>query len=189
MAAGMSAVAGIELRWRALSSAHRRWIAINGIVVAGLMSLLVGGGVAWLTARDGEHIPLWGVPSPASPNIATQTVVTLFVIPFLTCVFFTPLVWQRVSAGALAAVNIDAPRSTLDRLPKGRLTRGAMLGVLCAVLVSPVTLALLAATDSDGMSSVQFALFKTGFGTVIAVLVTPFVALHALTYPRSVRSK
>jgi len=183
-------LASIHYRWGKLPPSHRRWIVINGIVIAGLLNFILGGGIAWLSARGAQRVPLWAVPSPTAPNVATDTVGTLFFLPLITCLILTTIVWRQLRSGAADSdVYADSPSSLLDRLPLGPLRKGAILGGLSAVALSPLTLAVLALADFDGVSPAQFALFKAILGTVLGVLVTPLVALLGATYPRPAKLK
>jgi hypothetical protein len=175
----MSAV--LHWRWADLPSSHRRWIVYNAILITGVINLVLNAGITWLMVRAQHRIPLWTLPLRGRANIVTDTVGTFFTLPLITCVLVTTTVRHEVQVGRLPALSrTPQPRSLLARLPTGRLRRGAALGGLCAMVMSPPTVLVLVGVASGGLSTTSFVLYKAVFGLVLGAIVTPVIALCAM---------
>ena len=171
-------------RWRHLSAAHRRWVYVNAVLISGGVNLIIGGSIAWLMVHDGRHVPLWAVPAIGRPSLIVDTVATLFMLPFVTCIVFSTYVWREVRHGRLPPLSVDAAARPLGRLATGRMRSGLLLGVASAAALSPVMIPMLVASTPDGMAARDFTLFKALMCAALALLATPVTALFALSTAR-----
>lgn len=170
-------MASTTIGWRALQAQHRRWIVINALIITALVNLLLNGLIAWFSIRSQHVVPIWGLPGPGNTNVATDTVGTFFFLPFFTCLMCTTGVWAERRSGRLPRLEaLAVPR----RLAHGRLRRGAALGVATAVVLSPVTIAVLAIGQLGSMSTTQFVVYKMVLAVVLGAAVTPLVAVWAM---------
>lgn len=157
-----------------LSPVHRRFLLVDQGVVPTVFNLLLNGTIAWLLFRSVSIVPLWG-----QSGIATDLLVTAFLLPFLTCVIVSRLVAHRVRDGAIAAL----PLSQLPALGwshRSVISRGSFLAG-CAIMLAalPVVTALsLASSGSFGLWA--FVGFKAGWAALLASVVTPAVGWWAL---------
>ena len=78
-----------------MSSAHRRWIVINALLVTALINAVVNAGIAWLSAGGRSRIPLWATPIVGGPSTLTDTAGTLFILPLTTTIIPDAIVAQR----------------------------------------------------------------------------------------------
>lgn len=160
-----------------MNPAHRRYLLMEQGVGAAVVNFLLNALIAAVVFRHYAVVPLWGQQS-----IAGDTVGTTFVLPLLTCLIVTRLAHRQIRAGTLA--QLDWTRTShplLGWLPTGTLARAAVLGVVCAVLTAPATVWMLAALDVTAMSFGWFVLFKATFAAALAAIVTPVVALWAIS--------
>jgi len=158
----------------ALSAAHRRLLLVDNGVGAAVFNFALNGAIAWLLFRSVTHVPLWGQSS-----IAGDTLVTAFLLPFLTCLIVSRLVARQVEAGhipRLAPAELG-PSSWSRRSP---LQRGALLGAASVVLVALPVVAALSLSGSAGFALWPFIGFKAAFAALLAAIVTPLVAWWAL---------
>jgi hypothetical protein len=164
-------------QWRSLPAPHRRWVVVNALVVSAVVNLVLNGLIAWLSVRSQHVVPVWGMPAPGKANVLTDTVGTFFLLPLFTCAMCTTAVWAELRSGGLPRLEtLAVPR----RLAHGRLRRGAVLGAATAAVLSPVAIAIFAATRLGSVTTTQFVLYKMVLGVGLGAVVTPMVALLAM---------
>ena len=95
-----------------------------------------------------------------------DTVATCFVLPFLTTLVITTVIWGEMRNGHLTEIP-RAAGSFADRLPKTRLRRATMVGLICLVLFGPLSAAGVLLFDYGDISIGEFVLFKAIFGIVL----------------------
>jgi hypothetical protein len=84
---------------------------------------------------------------------------------------------------------MDLPRgSRLEKLPDTRLRRAAWIGLICMLVFGPLSAVVLSAIDFGDISVSQFVLYKAIFGVVLGALVTPPIAIVAMSDPPEVRA-
>jgi len=170
--------------WRELPATHRRYVVLQAIVATAFVNALLNAGIAWISVRNEDSIPLWAVPFADKPSTITDTIGTFFLLPLITCLVFTALARRELRHGKL--VRLGWTRSShdfLDRLPKTTLRRGLVLGALCTVVLSPIAVAILLAVDFGDLSVGEFVLYKAILGVVLGAFVTPVIALWAIADP------
>ena len=158
-----------------MSRDYRKYLLGQGMIGAGI-NLLLNGVIGWMLYRDLSYIPLYGERS-----LAGDIVVTSLLLPALVCLIATPLIRSEVRRARLPAASWLRPgRSRPARLPSNLLFRSLVLGVLSALLVSPVTIWALRTLGIDGLGFWTFVAFKAGFAAGLAAVITPIVAALAL---------
>jgi hypothetical protein len=172
----------VRSRWRELSPEHRRWIYLNALLVTAIINALVNAGIACLSVIGQHRVPLWAAPLVDKPSTITDTVGTLFLLPLITCVLCTTAVWRDLAAGRLRSLGgSTAAQQLASRLPATRLRRGLALGALCTAALAPLSVGVLVAIDFTNLSAGQFVLYKAVFGLVLGAIVTPPIAVIAMT--------
>jgi hypothetical protein len=172
----------VRAAWKELTAEHRRWLLINAVIVAALINGALNALIAWGSAAPEDEIPLWAAPLVGGPSTIVDTVATLFILPFLTTVLITSVAWHEMREGKLAPLLIDRKVDPLlARLPARRARRGAYFGLLTVVLLAPVSVVLLIAFDFGDISPGDFVLYKAIFGVLLGLVVTPPIAIAALT--------
>jgi len=164
-----------------MQAEHRRWIWINAIAVTALLNLGINALIAWLSALGMDEVPVWGWPLVDGTTIATDTAGTFFVLPFVTTLLLSASVAFEMRRGRLMpAVPRDRPR-LLDRLPEPRLRRGLVTGALVFAACAPLSLLAIELTDPQPMTVSAFVVYKALLGTALGLVVTPAIAIRAMT--------
>jgi hypothetical protein len=160
-----------------MSSAQRQYLLVEQGVGAAIFNFIVNGAIAWLVFRAHPVVPLWGEQS-----IAGDTIATCFLLSLITALIVTALARGRLGSGKLDPLGWTASTHPRLRLvPRGTITRGLVLGVASMLTVAPLTIAVLWALGVQAMSLRTFVLFKATFAALLAAIVTPLIALWAIT--------
>jgi hypothetical protein len=169
-----------HLLWREAAVEHRRWVFLNAVLIAAIVNAALNALIAWGSAANEDEIPLWAAPLVEGPSTITDTVGTFFILPLLTTLVITTLIWHELREGRLAPL----PRRSagpLARLPPTRLRRGVYFGAICTAVLAPPAVLVLVLLDFGDISVGDFVLYKAIFGVVLGAIVTPPIALAAMT--------
>jgi hypothetical protein len=172
-------VRALSARWRELLPEQRRWIVVNSVVGAAIANLLINAFLAWATVRNVHTVPLWRVPSPSKPSTITDTVGTFFFLPLMTCLVCTTTVRGLLRRQELPPHRPSSAHPLLDRLPEGKLRRGALLGAGSVAVFLPLALIALLASNFDRVSQGQFIAYKALLGVALGAIFTPLIAMRA----------
>jgi hypothetical protein len=149
--------------------AETRRTVLTEAAISILPNALFSAFFVWLLFRGTQRIGLWG-----TDGVAFDLVPTTFMLTLITTVLVTWLVRRRVAAGA------TKPAPGVTRLPRNRLVRGIVLGLMMVVLLVPVTVAALTQVWAGDWSFAQMLWFKIFYGVALGLIVTPLVVLAAL---------
>ena len=167
-----------------MTAEHRRWVWINAVAVTALLNVIVNGLIAWLSALGMDEVPVWGLPLIDGTTIGTDTAGTFFVLPFVTTVLLSLSVRVEIARGKIVPMAPGAgPYSWLDRLPQPIFKRALVTGAIVFVLCGPLSLLAVALVDPAPMTVTAFVTYKAILGTVLGLVVTPLIALRAMTAP------
>jgi hypothetical protein len=170
MAAAEGATAGREL-----TAAHRRFLLRDALLIAAVVNGALSALIAWLVTVGEDEVPLSAVPLAEGPSVLVDTVATCFVLPFLTTLAITTVVWKEMREGHLTRLR-RAAGSYAERLPATRLRRATWVGLICLVALGPIAAAGVLLFDYGDISIGEFVLFKAIFGVVLGVIVTAPIA-------------
>ena len=160
-----------------MTPAQRQYLLVEQGIGAAIFNFVLNGAIAWLVFRAQPVVPLWGQQS-----IAGDTVATCFMLPLITALIVTALARGRLGSGKLDPLAWTASTHPRLRLvPRGTVTRGIVVGVACMLTVAPLTIAVLWALGIHAMSLRTFVLFKAAWSALLAAIVTPLIALWAIT--------
>ena len=159
-----------------MSPAHRRYLLIEQGVGSAVVNFAINAAIAWLMFRRQDVVPLWGQQS-----IAGDTIGTCLILPIVTCLIVTPVARGHVRKGRVTPLGWrrDSHR-VLGWLPASTFLRGFVLGLLCMVALSPLTLFVLTLLHVADLSLWEFVVFKASFAAFAGALVTPVVAMWAI---------
>jgi len=157
-----------------MSPEHKRFLLLEEGVGSVVVNLILNALIAYLMFRGATTVPLWG-----DQSIAGDTIGTCFFLPLFTCLIVTRLARQQVHSGRLTA--LPGTPLGLQWMPARSFWRGAVLGVICALLVSPPALWALAALGVTQQSFWGFVVFKAMFAAALGAFVTPLIALWAIS--------
>jgi hypothetical protein len=166
--------------WRDSAADHRRWLFINAVAIAAFVNAGLSALIAWGSAASRDDVPMWAAPLVGGPSTGVDTIGTCFILPFLTTLILTTVVWHELRSGRLASLNRPAT-GLLARVPATRLRRAVYFGAICTVIFAPPAVLVLAVIDPGTISVGHFVLYKAIFGVLLGAVVTPPIALTALT--------
>lgn len=154
---------------------YRKYL-VGQSVAGAVINFLLNGAIGWLLYRQLPRVPLYGAQS-----MAGDVVVTSLLLPVLICLIATPLIRGEVARARLPAVSWLRPGSRRAvRLPGNLLLRALVLGLLSAILVSPIIILALSSLGVDRLELWSFVAFKASFAAALAAVITPIVASRAL---------
>jgi cytochrome P450 len=147
----------------------RRSFVLSPIII----NFLVNGLIAWIIYGRTPTIPV--------TTLIVDTLLTCFLIPFLTCLVVVSVVWQLVRQGDLSAVSWSRDDFWWLRwLPDGKWARALAIGLAIAVLGTLIITGLLLLLGIESIVGSIFVWFKAAYTAVLAALITPFLALASL---------
>ena len=173
MAAAEGATAGREL-----TPAHRRFLIRDALLIAAFVNAALSALIAWLFTFSEDEIPVTEVPLVGGPSVLVDSVATCFVLPFLTTLVITTVIWGEMRKVHLTKVP-RSPGSFAQRLPKTRLRRATRIGLICLAILGPIAAAGVLLFDYGDISVGEFVLYKAIFGIVLGAAVTPWIAMVA----------
>jgi hypothetical protein len=157
-----------------MSPRHRRYLLLEQGIGSGIFNLLLNAAIAWVVFRGATTVPLWGEQS-----IGGDTIITAFMLPFLTTLIASRVVRRHVRKGNVPAFAWNgSPLAAW--LPSGLTLRGALLGILGVIVAGIPTMHVLGRLGIAEMSFGGFIAFKALFAAVLATIVTPLIARAAL---------
>jgi hypothetical protein len=160
-----------------LNAAQRTFITNEQTIAPAVFNFLLNAGLGWVLFRHLQLVPLWG-----DPSIAGDIAGTLFFLPFFTCLIVTPLVKRAARAGKVEGLAIaPAEHPLLRLLPRSIWARAMVVGLASVVLLGGPLIGLLSVLGVEGWSVGTAVTIKGIYAALIAALVTPYLALYALT--------
>lgn len=154
---------------------HLIFLILEQCVGSAVFNVALNAGIAWVAFRNLELVPLWGFQS-----IAFDTVVTCFMLPFMTCLISTAVIRLQVKKELLPhMVWRRIHHSILGRLPHGTLRRALVLGTVGVTLSAP-TLLVFVALGIDQQFFRDFVIFKALYAALLAAFFSPLIALCVL---------
>ena len=172
------AAEGVTARPGELTAAHRRFLVRDAFLVAAFVNAVLNALFAWFFTLGEDEIALAAAPLVGGPSVLVDSVATCFVLPFLTTLAITTVVWKELREGHLTRL-LRAPGSLAERLPPTRLRRATWIGVLCLLAIGPVVAAGVLLFDYGDVPVGQFVLYKAIFGVLLGAIVTPPIAMIA----------
>jgi hypothetical protein len=140
------------------------------------LNFALNGAMGWVSFPPVPSLPLF-----ARGNcIAGDTVGTSFFLPLTTCLILTPIVRGMLRKGAIPALD----RTELPRFvrfwPRNHIGRGALVGLISALMIAPWPLFVLSTMDVTAMTRNEDILYKAIYTAILGVMVTPLLGLRAL---------
>ncbi|MGO9062036.1 MAG: hypothetical protein ACLQU2_32400 [Candidatus Binataceae bacterium] len=157
----------------AVTPAHRRYLLVDNGVGPLITNLVINGMIAWLIYRNATHVPLWGQSS-----IAGDTIATSFLLPLITCLIVTPMARGKVRAGHVPQL---VRKVSWNWLPHNAALRGVVIGIACLLVLTPLTLLGFRLLGIYALKPWHFVYFKSTFAAFEGLLVTPLLALWAIS--------
>jgi hypothetical protein len=149
------------------------YIRSQGVACA-VINVVLNPAIAWLGNRQMAFVPLSGENS-----IVVDTAVTSIVLSLLVALFVTSAVRREFRAGQLTASEaVPWEGRVLSHLPVQPWSVGLLIGVVAAVILTPLVLGVFRVVGSSGLPFAGFALLKAVYTPALGYLVTRWVILR-----------
>jgi hypothetical protein len=157
-------------------------LVVNALGVTALINVVINFGIAWLGTRGVHTVALWAVPM-RRPSTIADTLGTTFMLPFITALTCSRAVERELRIGRIPQLPQDSEvRRLLEHLPRRVVPRALRIASLTMLVIGPAALATLLTTRFGGVSVPAFLIFKVAFAVSLGVVVTPVVALAAMSF-------
>ena len=156
---------------RTLTLRHRRWLAIEQMLVPALLNLVLNGGIAWLIFRSHESLLLWG-----ESGVGIDLMITGFLLPFAICLINSTVIRRQVERGKIPMIEMVSPLSGMAR--SSSLWRALVLATMGVGLGALPLLAVVGLLEP--MSVTAFVGLKGVWAGLLAAVVSPVIAWWAL---------
>jgi hypothetical protein len=168
--------------WRRLPPENRRWIVTRALLVAAAVNVLLGVVFARLAAGELENVPIWG-ETLGDTSVYGDALATFFLLPAITCLLVVPAVRRDLRLGALQrTTDLGAGRPWLAR-PRSAPRLGLALGAICLFALGPLLALAFLLTAPAEPTAHQFVVWHTALAVCLGAIVTPLIALYAMTAP------
>lgn len=168
----------LGIRW---PDRNHRWLVWNTVVGAAFTDFLINAAIAKLgTAR--RPVAVWGPPLVGGPSFGTNTLGMLVLLPMTTSIICRALVEDGLRRGRLTPMDLRVLPGWLRVLPRGRFGLGVALGAAALVVIGPGVVAV-SSLGPHQWSPDRFSVSQGLLGALLGVIVTPIIALAAMTSP------
>lgn len=155
---------------------HRKFFLLNVCLLPGMLGFFCSAGLAWLLYQHMAEIPLWGIVS-----IATDALLSAFVIPFTLCFVVTFFVKRLVYMGRLHALkNADQLDFHLPLPIRSVFLRAVLIGFIGVLCAAAPVLILWEIFWPEQIDVTLFVWLKAGFSAVFIASLTCLTAWWVL---------
>jgi hypothetical protein len=164
-----------------LGSEHRRWIILNALIVTAFVNAILNTAIAWATSLGERTVPLVSIPIIQNPGTVTNTLGTLFFLPFVTTLLVTASIGRENRLGRITPFR-PGPLycRVLGRIPSLPLLRAISFGLGCLFLLGPLAAVILFWTDFGSIAQSTFVIYNALLGVSLGLVVTPLIAIAVL---------
>ena len=156
------------------------YIRSQGVACA-VINAVLNPAMAWLGNRQMAFMPLSG-----DNGIAVDTAITSIVLSLLVSLFVTPAVRRELNAGQLTVSEaVPWEGRVLSHLPVQAWAVGLLIGIVAAVILTPLVLGVFHIVGASGLSFAAFALLKAVYTPALGYLVTRWVVLRQVMVSRA----
>jgi len=158
-----------------MSEAVRAFIRSQGIGAA-VGNIVLNPAFAWLGNRELAFTPLTG-----GGSIVVDTAITSVIMPLVVTLFVASGTRREIEAGRIGnPAGSSSGWSLLSWLPRQGWALGLTIGVVVALVVTPLTFILFSLLGVAGLPFVWFAIFKAVWTPLVAFVVARWVVLRQL---------
>jgi hypothetical protein len=169
--------------WGQLPTSHRRWIVFKAVIAGVVINLILNGIIDSLGVSGLDQVQVWGGPMDET-SFFWSAILTLFLLPLITCALVTTAIWRDVRLGSLESLGqLRKAHRWLAALPATRLRRGIAFGALAVVVFAPPLALTLLLADVSELTRQQYVAWHTALAVALGALVTPVIALYAMVDP------
>ena len=160
--------------------AHRQWIFINSVLITAFANIVINVGAAAAGAR-GHHVAWW-TSNPFKTNLLYNTLGTLFLLPLFTTLVVTATVRREVASGSLTSIRAPfAARLWTWLCAPSAKRRGLRFAVATFVVLAPFNVLAVVLFGRGGVDAGHFVGIQVLYAVFLGALVTPLIALAAMS--------
>ena len=157
---------------------HRNFIILNQVIIATVFNFIINLVIAWFLYRRVDHIPLLGLG-----GIAFDTIVTAFMLTLLSYYFIALSVWFTMKMKWLPVIADYPTGGIVSKMIRTPIPlQGIIFGVLASALIALPVIAWFMLTRTVSMPYESFRWYKSIFGAVLSIIVSPPIGLLSLLY-------
>ena len=154
-----------------------RYLLIGQVVIPIFINAAITFGIGWITFRQQATVTVWVLDKGA----VTDFLGACYLLPAITCLIATPIVRGQVARGDVPALTVDMTGTWVRFFRGGLIWRATKFGLTGLIsLIGPV-MATWSLFGSDTIATFWFLLFKVAFATLLGCVVTPLIAIVAMT--------
>ncbi|HVV75679.1 MAG TPA: hypothetical protein VHC43_06545 [Mycobacteriales bacterium] len=159
---------------------HRQWILLNSVLITAFINIVLSGCLAAAGAR-GHHVAWW-TSNPFKTNLLYNTLGTLFFLPLLTTLGVNSAVAKERLSGTLCAIDPPFSMSLWSWIcVPSAWKRGARFGLVTFAALAPFDIAVVLLVGRHGTGPLHFVIVQVLCAVVLGAIVTPLVALAAMS--------
>lgn len=154
-----------------------RYLLIGQVVIPIFINAAITFGIGWITFRQQATVTVWVLDKGA----VTDFLGACYLLPAITCLIATPIVRGQVARGEVPALTVDMTGTWVRFFQGGFFWRATKFGLTGLIsLVGPV-MAGWALFGADTVATSWFLFAKVTFATLLGCIVTPLIAIAAMT--------
>ena len=154
-----------------------RYLLVGQVIIPSFINAGITLGIGWITFRHQATVTVWVLDKGA----VTDFLGACYLLPAITCLIATPIVRGQVARGQAALLTVDMTGGWVRFFRGGliwRATKFGLTGLIC--LIGPV-MAGWTLFGVDTVATPWFLLAKVTFATLLGCIVTPLIAIVAMT--------
>jgi hypothetical protein len=155
----------------------RSYIRAQGAVCS-VLNAVLNPAIAWIGNRQMAFVPLSG--------IVIDTAITCIVLSMLVSLFVTPASRKEFRAGHLTGSDTQfAESGVLAHFPSKAWSFGLLMGVIAAVVITPLMFAAFRVLGSPGLPFWGFIILKILYTAALGFAATRWVILRQMLHCRA----
>jgi uncharacterized protein YacL len=156
-----------------MSAQQKKFVATNILLIT-LINIVVGAGIGYLVFSKQPAVPLWG-----PQGLALDTVLSSFLLPFVTCLLLYMGIKKAIADGKVKTIPMHQT-GWFAQPSAGKFTVALLIGILVTVLIAPLVLVALEMIGPQYYQPTHAIALKALYGGLLSLLVVPFIARLAL---------
>lgn len=160
-----------------LSSDTRRYLVIGYVIIPGVFNISIPLGLGLLVFQGQTAVTVWTLANGA----VTDFLATCYLLPAITCLIATSIVHREVARGVVPSVRREHVPWFLEYYRGGLFIRSIRFGLTVLLLLFGPVLVGWSIAGAESVPTARFLLVKVLFTVILGSIVTPLIALTALS--------
>ena len=154
-----------------------RYLLIGQVVIPIFINATITFGIGWITFHQQATVTVWVLDKGA----VTDFLGACYLLPAITCLIATPIVRGQVARGEASSLTVNVTGTWVRFFRGGLIWRATKFGLTSLIsLVGPV-MAGWALFGAETVATPWFLFSKVTFATLLGCVVTPLIAIVAMT--------